>query len=349
MNSGSFEKEIQSVFLEEATEILAETESAILRLESEPNESVHIERLFRFMHTLKGSAMVAGFSELGQVAHAAESLMDGLRAGTCTAQSSVVEALLAANDWMKRFVQAAVADPGKAPASAAIKDQIEEAIQLCKAGDQPAVPVAEELKPVADQPSGNPEEKRRRILVCDDDREVREIISELLSDEGYTVFAAQDGKQALEILSRDTVDVIVTDLKMPEMDGIEFVTRVRTFNPYLPIVFVSGFSSREHLKTFLSLGVNRFVDKPFSSEEILTAVKTAVASKELRDSVLRLSNLSFRAYVTLTRILAMYELPGAAADVEREREVLEECMQLMREANIDLLDSERRYTSVRPG
>jgi CheY-like chemotaxis protein/HPt (histidine-containing phosphotransfer) domain-containing protein len=345
MSSGSFEKEIQSVFLEEAAEILAETEGVIIQLESEPGESGHVEKLFRCMHALKGSAMVAGFSGLGQVAHAAESLMDGLREGICAAESSVVEALLAANDWMKQFVQAAAAGPEGTPDSAAILKQIEEAVRLCQAGGNPRTQMVQVSLPVSVLTEEPAEGEPRKILVCDDDKEVLSIISELLADDGYLVRSAPGARQALEILDREDVDVIVTDLKMPEMDGIELATRVRVFNRYLPIVFVSGFSSRDHLKTFLTLGVYRFVDKPFSSEELLSVVKTAVASKELRDSVFRLSNLSFRAYVTLTRILAMHGLSGAAADVDRERAVLEECMQLMREANIDLLNSERGLTS----
>lgn len=338
MNTSSFEQEIRGVFLEEAKEILNETESLILQIESAAEISVPVEKLFRNIHTLKGSAMVAGFEKLGKVAHAAESLMDALRSGRCGPEPAVIESLLAANDWMKKHVD------GGSDNDQEDSDVVLNKIESAVTDIEPRVELRKkDLEPVDTlPPTPGVIRSGKRILVLDDERDLLAILCEQIADAGYVSIPASRGNEALEILKKEVVDVIVTDLKMPGMDGIEFVTRVRSFNKYIPIVVVSGHTSREHLKMFLTLGVDNFVEKPYSHEDILRALEMAVATRELRDSVLRLTSLSFRAYVTLSKILALYSVPGTGEEVERERLALAECMGAMREANISLLRNEQR-------
>jgi CheY-like chemotaxis protein len=83
-------------------------------------------------------------------------------------------------------------------------------------------------------------EGRFRLLVVDDDEGIREIISAMLTEQGYEIATAEDGQQALELLPKFHPDLIVTDLRMPRMSGDELVRIMRESFPALPVIIVSG-------------------------------------------------------------------------------------------------------------
>lgn len=83
-------------------------------------------------------------------------------------------------------------------------------------------------------------EGRFRLLVVDDDEAIREIISAMLTEQGYEIVTAEDGQQALELLPQFQPDLVVTDLRMPRMSGDELVRIMRESFPQLPVIVVSG-------------------------------------------------------------------------------------------------------------
>ena len=79
-----------------------------------------------------------------------------------------------------------------------------------------------------------------KILVVDDDKNIRKLLSVVFEREGFSVFLAGDGKQALAVLDAETIDLVVVDIMMPNLDGYEFTESVRTVNAKLPIIMVSA-------------------------------------------------------------------------------------------------------------
>ena len=112
---------------------------------------------------------------------------------------------------------------------------------------------------------------RPLVLVVDDEPDVRTVLSHVLADEGYEVQVAADGQEALEITARESPDVIVTDVRMPRVDGIELVRRLRAGGQNQPIVIVSAHYAAVDLP-----GV-RFVPKPFDLDHIVEAVELSLA------------------------------------------------------------------------
>ena len=116
-----------------------------------------------------------------------------------------------------------------------------------------------------------------RVLVAEDNPAVREFITRSLSAAGYRVTAVADGQQALDALARETFDVLVTDIVMPNVDGIALALKaVRQF-PDLRIVMISGYAQERMRAHNLDALVHRIIAKPFSLEEICGAVKDAIA------------------------------------------------------------------------
>ena len=112
-----------------------------------------------------------------------------------------------------------------------------------------------------------------KILVCDDDREIVEAITIYLEKEGYTVIAAYNGKEALDTLRREQVQLIILDIMMPEMDGIEALLRLREYSS-IPVILLSAKSEDADKINGLNVGADDYITKPFNPLELLARVKS---------------------------------------------------------------------------
>ncbi|MCI5722073.1 MAG: response regulator transcription factor [Firmicutes bacterium] len=111
------------------------------------------------------------------------------------------------------------------------------------------------------------------ILVCDDDKEIAGAIETYLKNEGYTVFKAYDGVLALEIARREQLHLIIMDIMMPKMDGIQATMRIRE-EKNIPIIMLSAKSEDYDKVTGLNVGADDYVTKPFSPLELIARVKS---------------------------------------------------------------------------
>ena len=114
------------------------------------------------------------------------------------------------------------------------------------------------------------------ILVIDDDDQVRSMLKTLLEKEGYTVQGACDGKEGLKIYQEHEFDLVITDIIMPEKEGIETIRELRQYNPDVNIIAVSGGGAIEADKYLLlakGLGVRYTFEKPFRRNDLLAAVR----------------------------------------------------------------------------
>ena len=117
--------------------------------------------------------------------------------------------------------------------------------------------------------------KTPTVLIVDDSRSVRDSLQRTLSRE-YTVLACANGVEAVEVLRREDVQVVVADLKMPMMDGMKLLTSARTFRPDVQFVIVSAFGTVEKAVEAMKLGACDFIVKPFRREVLCAAVEKAL-------------------------------------------------------------------------
>ncbi|HET8569468.1 MAG TPA: response regulator [Candidatus Limnocylindria bacterium] len=116
-----------------------------------------------------------------------------------------------------------------------------------------------------------------RVLVVDDDRGIREFVSTVLTDEGYRVDEAVDGRDALAAAERDRPDLILLDMRMPVMDGWEFARTYRERpGPHAPIVIVTA--ALDVAKDAREIGADGFLAKPFQLDDLLHLVRTHARS-----------------------------------------------------------------------
>ena len=113
------------------------------------------------------------------------------------------------------------------------------------------------------------------ILVCDDDKEIVQAIEIYLGKEGYHILKAYNGKQALEILEKNAVHLLILDIMMPKLDGIETLIQIRK-EKSLPVIMLSAKSEDEDKIEGLNLGADDYVTKPFNSLELIARVNSCI-------------------------------------------------------------------------
>lgn len=113
------------------------------------------------------------------------------------------------------------------------------------------------------------------VLVCDDDKEIVEAIEIYLKREGINVLKAYDGAQALEVLKTEDVQLLIIDIMMPVMDGIETTKKIR-MSSSLPIIFLSAKSEDKDKINGLNIGADDYITKPFNPMELIARVKSNI-------------------------------------------------------------------------
>ena len=111
------------------------------------------------------------------------------------------------------------------------------------------------------------------ILVVDDDKHTRRLIEEVLKSAGYKVTAAANGVDALKVLDREHIDLIVLDIMMPEMDGYEFTETLRASDDEIPVLMISARQLPEDKRKGFLVGTDDYMTKPIDEEEMLLRIK----------------------------------------------------------------------------
>lgn len=120
-----------------------------------------------------------------------------------------------------------------------------------------------------------------RILVVDDEESIREFLDIMLRKEGYDVTCAEDGQKALELLKKKSVDMVISDLQMPNMTGIELLRNVKDQFPDMLFMMITAFGSTETAVEAMKLGAYDYLTKPFKIDEVRINIANALRSKNL--------------------------------------------------------------------
>ncbi len=115
------------------------------------------------------------------------------------------------------------------------------------------------------------------LLIVEDEQDLRDILSEELSTLNFRVLTAKDGVEALDLIKRDSqIIAVLSDIKMPQMTGLQFLEKARTLGYEMPVVFLTGNSEKALLTEALRLGAMGFIEKPFKTDDLLHTVKQAL-------------------------------------------------------------------------
>lgn len=124
----------------------------------------------------------------------------------------------------------------------------------------------------------------RSILVVDDELLIRDLLYDFFTSQGWTVSIADGGEKALEVVKNRAIDLLLTDIRMPDMDGLTLAAKARDLKPSLPVLIMTGFPSVDSAVTALRLRLADYIVKPFNINQLYRTVEDAV--KQSRQSAL---------------------------------------------------------------
>lgn len=126
-----------------------------------------------------------------------------------------------------------------------------------------------------------------RILIVDDEAEIRQLLQELLTNEGYQVWTANDGREALPIALRELPDLILTDIRMPKLDGLTLckALRVNKDTAHIPVLILTSANTAEDMLASFANGADDFLPKPLNPVEIRIRVQSLLRLKRTRDEL----------------------------------------------------------------
>lgn len=122
-----------------------------------------------------------------------------------------------------------------------------------------------------------------RLLIVDDEKSMRDFLGIVLTKEGYDVTLAGSGEEAIELLRRESFDVIIADLRMQKLDGLEILKTTKNLSPETQVIMITAYSSTETAVEAMKRGAFDYITKPFKVDEIKIIIKNAVEKKRLQD------------------------------------------------------------------
>lgn len=120
------------------------------------------------------------------------------------------------------------------------------------------------------------------VLIVDDEPSVRQTLSEWMRKKNFHVFEAEGGRQAMEMIQRDDPDIVISDVVMPGMDGIQLLKEAKAVKADTPFLMISGYPSRSTAVDIMKYGASDYLPKPFTPEELINRVSRTLRLKALR-------------------------------------------------------------------
>ena len=154
-----------------------------------------------------------------------------------------------------------------------------------------------------------------RILIIEDEAAIRRVLVKILTEESenYEVIEAEDGLAGIELIKKDDFDLILCDIKMPKMDGVEVLEAVKKIKPEVPIVMISGHGDLDTAVNTMRLGAFDYISKPPDLNRLLNTVRIALDRKELVVENTRLKK----------KVSKNYEMVGESAAIQQIKEMIE--------------------------
>jgi DNA-binding NtrC family response regulator len=120
------------------------------------------------------------------------------------------------------------------------------------------------------------QDNRKKALVIDDEQIVLDSVRKILAQEGYEVDMSTSGRAGLDMALNEVYDIVLTDIRMPEIGGMRILRDVKRARPSVPVVIITGYATVQSAVQAMKLGATDYIEKPFTPEELVNAVKTAI-------------------------------------------------------------------------
>jgi FixJ family two-component response regulator len=259
------EQEELQEFKIEATDLLNEAENSLLLVEKGEDFERHYDSIFRAFHSLKGAAGMLELTKLQDHLHTIENHFQQFKGVDKIAQA-LVSYFLAAVDASRSLLD-------DKPVNFSYTLPVE---------DNKAKPSVDNVQetPLKAGPSKASSEPNL-IFVIDDEADLVEYIGDILKKYNYPWKGFTDPTEALAELEELKPALVLTDMKMPKISGMEVLSSVKSYNSSLPVIFISGHLTKENLMEAIALGVQGVIEKPFRESQIISLVHLSLKQTQM--------------------------------------------------------------------
>jgi FixJ family two-component response regulator len=147
-----------------------------------------------------------------------------------------------------------------------------------------------------DTPSISSNSLSQKILIIDDEAGIRESLETLLMLEGFRIDLAADGNAGLDLLTRNTYDLLLLDLALPGESGIDLLPRIKSLVPDLPVIMITAYGTVGNVVDAIRAGASNFVQKPWDNEKLLADIRSAIARHKAEAEVIQLKRVLKQRY-----------------------------------------------------
>ena len=266
-------------FLIEAEELFVEGEEALIELEKGGEFTDHFNSLFRAFHSIKGAAGMFALDRLQEHMHYLENLLESKK-DSGALSVALIDYLLHGIDCAKKILAGQEVEFDYYDPDADNTDSSESSLETTE--EEAILKRNIEDRLAQKDHSGY-------VYMVDDEEDILSITKLILENGGYKVRTFLEPQKALEAIKTESPDIVITDISMPEMDGIQLMEQLNKIRPHIPVVVLSGFVSKEVCLDALACGVTSILEKPCEPSQLVTVLQYGIdryrAFKLLRKSI----------------------------------------------------------------
>ena len=312
----------------ESNELLDDAEDSLLAIDTGGDFMENFHKIFRAFHSIKGGSAIFGMEDLTKHMHVLEGLFESRREKSFS--KAQIDYFLLGVDTSRVLLE---------------RESVNFEYLSQEDFDDFAPEFENEIhdEAVSSNPHVEEKEKEREenhdktkrinkkplIFIVEDEAEQAQTLSEIL-EEKYETQCFEDGKQALDNIEIFPPDVIITDMKMPNMNGIEMLKEIRKIDPHVPIIFISAFLDKKIILEALNYGAFNFLEKPYYPNIVTNVVSMAVERKAI-----------FRLMEKSTNLM-VYQFNNYLEYLKADEKI--ETMEMVKENLVQIMDQRRVLT-----
>lgn len=309
-----FDPEVLEEFKYEADEMLNESEDFLLALEKKEDFDSNFNGVFRAFHSLKGAAGMFEIAPLQEFMHKIEGQFESLRDKKEMGQNQI-DYFLKAIDNARNIING-----GESSFDTSLFDKSKEQNQM--KSEEETKNLQDQKKKVIQRTSKENNKRRGLVYVVDDEEFIKEELCDILGDFDFSTKGFLNPEELLELARKEQPDLICTDLKMPQMTGMELLKKVRASKIECPVIFITGFVDNKLLTEGLDEGASGFLEKPFEEHQVVSLAKQAVDRHKTKKLLNRSISYILYQFNDLDRYLESQKKEVQRANLRAELEKL---------------------------
>ncbi|MBD3840647.1 MAG: response regulator [Campylobacterales bacterium] len=264
-----------SLFYDEAIDLIHKIEELLFEVKN--GNEADIKALFRYVHSIKGNGSIFGFDEIVNVTHGFEDILDLYRINDLKMSAASATAFLE----VTHFIELLSKEYCNFGSITSMSNQIDEVFQILNNQSKVAQYQIRKKQfinlsaPTDTSVKARPEIQKKKILIVDDSSMIRNVASNAAFEAGYDVVIADDGTAGLDIASKQSFDLIFSDINMPTMGGLEMVSHIKSLqnNKFTPIVMMTTENDGDLKRQGKKIGVRAWLVKPFNKTKFLMVIE----------------------------------------------------------------------------